>query len=109
MNASKALLALIVVWAAFSAAQPANAVKELPRPGGPSTSPPPPPQRPPPETFRGPTQPVFKGRPPPPDPGRPGTRGQAEDMKSVCDVAPPCPSGCTLDAASHKCTEWQAP
>ena len=37
-----------------------------------------------------------------------GTRG-AEDTKSVCDVAPPCPSGCIADPATHKCTEWQAP
>jgi hypothetical protein len=38
-----------------------------------------------------------------------GERGQLEDMMSFCDVAPPCPSGCTVDAVSHKCTEWPGP
>ena len=38
-----------------------------------------------------------------------GTRGQLEDLMSLCDVAPPCPSGCTADAVSHKCVEWQGP
>ena len=66
---------------------------------------------------------AFPGNPPkttPPTknyaaPARPSagpgvrTRGPAEDVKSVCDVAPPCPSGCVADAASNKCTEWQGP
>ena len=36
-------------------------------------------------------------------------RGQLEEMMSVCGVSPPCPSGCAVDAVSHKCTEWPAP
>ena len=98
MNASRLYSHSSSYGRLLSAAQPANAVKELPRPGGPSTSPQPPPIG------------KFDPRPSrPPDPGRPGTRGQAEDMKSVCNVAPPCPSGCSADPVSHKCTEWQAP
>ena len=38
-----------------------------------------------------------------------GKRGQLEDLMSVCYVAPPCPSGCTADAVSHKCIEWPGP
>ena len=38
-----------------------------------------------------------------------GRRGQLEDMMSLCDVAPPCPSGCSVDATSHKCVEWPGP
>ena len=38
-----------------------------------------------------------------------GKRGQLEDMMSLCDVAPPCPSGYAVDATSHKCAEWPGP
>ena len=96
MNPSKALIALVVVWAIVSAAQPAYAQK----PGQPL---------PPRDDKTGPPKGIPLPSPPPQKPGGVGTRGQAEDMKSVCNVAPPCPSGCSADPVSHKCTEWQGP
>jgi hypothetical protein len=44
------------------------------------------------------------------DSNKDGRRGQLEDIMSLCDVAPPCPSGCSVDAASrNKCVEWPRP
>ena len=43
------------------------------------------------------------------DPAEVGERGQLEELMSLCDVAPPCPSGCTVDAVSRKCIEWPGP
>ena len=38
-----------------------------------------------------------------------GTRGQLEETISVCDVAPPCPTGCKPDSTGKSCIEKSKP